>query len=140
MRSIIIAAAALVAIGGAAHASSADNAALVCNITDSERQQPDLRIRRNTETTYVETGFRKNGKNVISDVGQRPVWHSFSKAHAMVVSSQDAPGWYLTIHDGGTTVLKHNDRLAGTGECISPRYGKSRDVGDVGNVADMGGE
>ena len=100
---------------------------------------PELLIRPRTVRALRSVSLAAISATLLT-AGQRPVWRSFSRANALVVSSQDAPGWYLTIHDGGTTVLKHNDRLAGTGECISPRYGKSGDVGDVGNVADMGGE
>ena len=48
--------------------------------------------------TMVETGFKKNGTMVVSDVGKRPVWmFGGNVAGGMNLYSRAAPGWTLSL-------------------------------------------
>lgn len=94
--------------------------------------------------TMVETGFSKNGKSVISNVGQRPIW-TFNEnvAHGMNLHSREAPGWTLSLTNIHTVngmwnsdvTLTKDGRFIGGGVCARPvsRAQTSATVGDLGN-------
>jgi hypothetical protein len=85
--------------------------------------------------TMVETGFKKNGTAVVSDVGQRPIWVYGSNAiGGFSLYSRAAPGWTLNVVSNGAAMLTHNGRFAGNGFCNTPLTGATQaDVGDLGH-------
>ena len=66
-------------------AADANVAALRCQIINSQGSQLVYLFGDNTNSTVVETAFKKNGTIVASDVGQRPTWRSTS---SMAVGSR----------------------------------------------------
>jgi hypothetical protein len=68
------------------------NAGVVCSIQDTYGNQLIYAFGPNSQHSMVETGFKKNGRAVISDVAHRPVWtYARSGDGWYTLSSQDAP-------------------------------------------------
>ena len=125
---LILAAAAAIATSSAAQASTI----LSCNVIDSQGSRLIYAFGSNAANTLVETGFEKNGTMVMSEVGQRPIWiYGDNALGGFNLNSRAAPGWTLTVASGGATILTHNGRFAGSGNCQAAR--PTRDtVGDIG--------
>jgi hypothetical protein len=92
---------------------------LSCTIYDTQGSAMHYVFGENTRNSFVETGFSKNGKIVMSEVGVRPVWTVDYNAEGggRMLSSQEAPGWRLSYLANGDAMLEHNARYAGAGHC-----------------------
>jgi hypothetical protein len=88
----------IIAGWGVAHAGG-----LVCNVQDTVGSRMVYAFGPNTTNangsfggTMVETGFEKNGRMVVSEVGVRPVWiYSGNMSGGFDLYSRAAPGWML---------------------------------------------
>ena len=73
------------------------HAGIICSITDTVGNQLTYVFGPNLNNSVVETGFKKNGRTVISEVGNRPVWTITTPGGGVFsYSSQEAPGWVLS--------------------------------------------
>jgi opacity protein-like surface antigen len=136
MKKLVLAAVAAISLSGAAHAG------VVCDMHDTRGNSLTYAFGSNTVNTngsfggtMVETAFRKNGTNVISDVGQRPVWvFGGNVSGGYNLYSRAAPGWSLSVLGNGSATLTHNGRFAGGGYCNRAEEAASQttDVGDQG--------
>ncbi len=114
---LVIAAAAIYA--GAVTLAHAE---LVCNIQDKGGNQltyvfgPNTTNTQATFGTLVEKSFRRNSANVVSDVGQRPVWLFSDTVVGRDIISRANPGSTISTVGKGAT-LTHNGRFAGAGSC-----------------------
>jgi len=94
------------------------HAGIVCSIQDTVGNQLTYVFGPNTRNSVVETGFQKNGRMVISEVGNRPVWIYSTDGDGYGLSSQEAPGWVLAVNGyAGQSWLMHNGAVAGSGSC-----------------------
>lgn len=114
----------------------AAQAGIVCSIQDTVGNQLTYVFGPNLDNSVVETAFEKNGRMVISEVGNRPVWTITTPGGGVFsYSSQDAPGWVLSSN-GYTdqAVLTHNGGFAGSGSCSvgGPDVPASTTVPDAG--------
>ena len=120
----------------------AAHANIVCDMHDTLGNNLTYAFGSNTVNTngsfggtMVETAFRKNGTNVISDVGQRPVWvFGGNVSGGYNLYSRAAPGWSLSVLGNGSATLTHNGRFAGGGYCnrAEEAVPQAADVGDQG--------
>jgi hypothetical protein len=135
MKRLVIAAVAAISLSGAAHAG------VVCDMHDTVGNSLTYVFGANTVNTngsfggtMVETGFRKNGTNVVSDVGQRPIWvFGGNFAGGYNLYSRAAPGWSLSVLGGGSATLTHNGRFAGGGYCNRVDDAPAQTTADVGD-------
>jgi hypothetical protein len=109
-----------------APASAIARDGLLCHITDSQGSDLTYAFGQNTATTMVETGFRKNGVGVFSDVGQRPVWTGTFTPDTITLHSVEAPGWQIYMGPNAEAVLSHNGRWAGSGNLPCEQSGQRR--------------
>lgn len=135
MKNLLLAAVAAVCLGGVAHAGE-----IACNIQDTVGNRLTYVFGANSFNnngtfggTLVETGFEKNGKMVISERGQRPIWiYGGNQGGGFNLYSREAPGWALSVVGYGAT-LSHNGRFAGSGSCSVPAPTvTANNVGDQG--------
>ena len=150
MKRIVAAALAIALSAPAAHATSRGD--LVCNVHDIGGNDFYYTFNGNSWNddnsfggTMVETGFKKNGTMVVSDVGKRPVWmFGGNVAGGMNLYSRAAPGWTLSLTNMKTVngilsahvTLDKNGRFIGGGDCLRPTKTAattSATVGDLGN-------
>ena len=82
----------------------------------------------------VETGFEKNGRMTISEVGIRPIWiYSGNRGGGYNLYSRAAPGWMLSVDAVGGATLSHNGRFAGGGSCGASSTDMATTAGNVGD-------
>jgi hypothetical protein len=133
MKTLLFAAVAAISFGGVAHAG------ITCNMRDTVGNNLTYEFGDNTTNTsggfggtMVETGFEKNGTMVVSERGLRPIWiYGGNRDGGLNLYSRNAPGWVLSIVNGGAT-LTHNGRFAGGGTCSTPPAVTADNVGDQG--------
>ncbi len=135
MKKLLLAAVALAALAVPAHAG------VVCSIQDTFGNNLTYAFGGNTYNangsfggTMVETGFDKNGTAVISRVGQRPIWiYGGNRGGGYNLYSRAAPGWTISVLQGGSATLTHNGYFAGGGSCSAGGGGGTQaSVGDQG--------
>ena len=123
MKTALFATVALFALSIGTHAGE-----LSCRIQDTAGSQMTYIFSPNTAVsshsgTFVETGFEKNGRMIISEVGQRPVWIWADDASGgYYLSSIANPGWFINVDARGSAMLIHQSlgagrRFAGSGLC-----------------------
>ena len=135
MRKLLLAAAALAALAAPARASD-----IVCGIRDAYGNNLVYAFGGNSYNangtfggTVVETGFDKNGTSVISRVGQRPIWvYGANRGGGFNLYSRAAPGWAISVLQGGNATLTHNGYFAGGGSCQTTGGATQANVGDQG--------
>jgi hypothetical protein len=139
-KALIMAAALAILVAPAAQAKD-----IVCHMTDTLGNALTYAFGANSQNadgsfggTMVETGFEKNGRMVLSEVGNRPIWTFSGDNRGFTLYSREAPGWAISIARNDAAVLTHNGYRAGYGSCGATvaQSGPSADtVGDLG-VAD----
>jgi hypothetical protein len=134
MRTLFLATAAFAALIAIAPIGKAHADTLVCDIQKGGDKLV-YAFGPNTAGTYVEKSFRKNGTDVVSDVGQRPIWFFSDTATGRNITSRANPGWTISTFIKGAT-LTHNGRFAGTGSCeweddkwVDDKVNNARDQG-----------
>ena len=135
MKKLLLAAVAAISLGGAAQAGE-----FGCNIQDTVGNRLTYLFGDNTTNangtyggTVVETGFEKNGRMVISERGLRPVWiYGGNTAGGFNLYSRAAPGWAISVLQGGNATLTHNGYFAGGGSCQTTGGATQANVGDQG--------
>ena len=116
---------------------------LICTITDTQGSTLIYGFADNTKNidgsfggTMVETGFDKDGKTVISKVGNRPIWvYGGNRSGGFNLYSREAPGWQISVTDLNDATLTHNGRFAGGGSCDTTEAATATNeytVGDQG--------
>ena len=134
MKKLLLSAAVFAAVATPAFAHNYSND-LVCVISDTGGNKLTYAFANNTHNsngsfggTYVETAFSKNGQDVVSPVGGRPIWYfgpSPNANYTAVISSRNAPGWHIGVAGNGFTngyanyaaELWHDGRFIGRGGC-----------------------
>ena len=89
-----------------------------CTIYNSQGSQLTYLFGENDADTFVEKGFQKGTKMVMSEVGHRPIWRVDDTGNGgFAFRSKSDRGWSIYIDKHDRAILNHNGRTAGKGMC-----------------------
>jgi hypothetical protein len=118
MNRFLTAAALALSIGVSTVPAFAGGFETTCTIYDSQGSQLTYLFGENDADTFVEKGFQKGSKMVISEVGHRPIWRVGTTDNGGFAFRSEADrGWTIYIDKHDHAILDHNGRTAGKGMC-----------------------
>jgi len=95
---------------------------IVCAMRDTRGNEVGWLFGYNDTTSFVETGFVKNGATTVSPVGRRPIWRVRFVGEAVVFGPQNDPGYFMLLKNGRASLWKGR-KLKASGTCNIPTVG-----------------